>query len=300
MKTNSLKYKQTFIKDNGEQLVVNIRLDDQCENGHQEFAITADLYKDAGRSDRHCIAGGCIHDEILKIVPQFKIFVDLHLCDYKGIPMFAIANGFYHMEKGFNNITKSFKEDFCEYYRITPEQFDVLQKCKTQDQYALELFKMDVFSQWEKEANEAIGILERLTGDEFIVDSVRTQLDTRYDKECMEKLINLDNEGYFSEELVAQRFEEEQIAKRKVKLDNINEAYHKKVAELKADLYLDIIGIELFNTTENVIYYKHTDEVVMNWQDNIYSKKYTEEEYKAFQEACKKYPVFNDTKFTLK
>ena len=110
MKTNSLKYSTRKVVGN-KDITVNIRLNDECKNGHQDFSITGEIYQ-AGkpRNDRNMIMAGCCHEEILKYFPQFKIFIDLHLCDYKGIPMHAAANMHYHM-----NSDKMTIERFCKY-----------------------------------------------------------------------------------------------------------------------------------------------------------------------------------------
>ena len=92
------KYKNNF--DQNESIIVEIRLSDPCRNGYDDFAITATTYNIRG----HWQSCGCLHDEILKHFPEFQIFVDLHLCDDNGIPMYPIANnpytGFFAVQKG--------------------------------------------------------------------------------------------------------------------------------------------------------------------------------------------------------
>lgn len=71
------------------------------------FSITGATYEKLGRGQKYYdykyfenqkfefSTGGCIHKTILKHYPNFKVFVDLHLSDLKGIPMHFVANGFY-------------------------------------------------------------------------------------------------------------------------------------------------------------------------------------------------------------
>ena len=124
MKTNNLIHKAQKSKidyfGTKADIIVKISLNDECKNGHQDFAITADIYKAGYRSDRYFLAGGCCHDDIIKYFPEFKIFIDLHLCDFEGSPMYPSANGFYHLKNGFNNTTiqnPSFKKEYCDYYK---------------------------------------------------------------------------------------------------------------------------------------------------------------------------------------
>lgn len=171
MKTKSLKYTTTKVV-NGKDITVKIRLNDECKNGHQDFAITADIYQ-AGKPkiDRNLISAGCCHEEILKYFPEFKIFVDLHLCDYKGIPMHAAANMHYHI-----NSDKMSIEKFCNYYRITESQYDMLKGAYSKVHFAILLAQSPILSQWEHQAKEAIELLEQLTGYKLLIDSKRTQL----------------------------------------------------------------------------------------------------------------------------
>ena len=88
---------------NNEKIAVEISLSDDCKNGHNDFSITADIYEQRGSRYYH-VSCGCQHDEILKYFPEFQIFVDLHICDDNGVPMYPIANnpytGFFAVQKG--------------------------------------------------------------------------------------------------------------------------------------------------------------------------------------------------------
>ena len=69
---------------------VNIRYDDQCNNGHNTFSITSDIYKNGG-----WYMSGCCHDEIISNVPEFAHLVKWHLCSSDG-PLYYIQNSLYH------------------------------------------------------------------------------------------------------------------------------------------------------------------------------------------------------------
>jgi hypothetical protein len=67
------------------------------------FAITADLYEPHGtwdgraqyRNGREADAIGTMHDEIRVFAPELQPFIDVHLADLDGVPMHAVANGWY-------------------------------------------------------------------------------------------------------------------------------------------------------------------------------------------------------------
>jgi hypothetical protein len=65
-----------------------VRYDDECGNGHNTFAITADIYI-PGRRDIE--AGGCLHDEIAQHFPDLAPYIKWHLCSSDG-PMHYIQN----------------------------------------------------------------------------------------------------------------------------------------------------------------------------------------------------------------
>ena len=264
--SNSLIHRVNKIV-NIKHIYVTIRLDDQCKNGHQDFAITGDIYE-AGKPkiDRYHIGGGCIHDDILKYFPEFEPFVNLHLCDYKGAPMHASANMHYNMREGFNKTkpnSPKFLSEYCSYYRITESQFKQLQKAENEIQFALLLEKLDVLGQWEKEAKEAIKYLEKLTGVNFLVDSVRGQYIPPTSEQRAEEAKKV-KEGYYTE--AAKQAREE--LKKKAEFDKLEAEYNKEVEKhkLEYEVKKQVLTVGGSKALSNCIFYNHTKTLTFNWR----------------------------------
>lgn len=159
-----------YTRFKGQPLIINIRCDDECKNGHDTFAITADLLRKNKCSKSHydavffeptgeyhaMEACGCLHDIILKVRPDLKPFVDLHLADGDGVPMYAVENGKYHMRN---------KQTFTNYLRLTDEQANEFYSLPSTGEWNL-LFTQKIESmkpQWLSEANAAKELLKSLT-----------------------------------------------------------------------------------------------------------------------------------------
>lgn len=73
---------------------VDMRFDDNCRNGHNTFAITAEVRSPT----RGFEAGGCMHDEIAVVFPELAPLILWHLCSTDG-PMHYVANTVYHADE---------------------------------------------------------------------------------------------------------------------------------------------------------------------------------------------------------
>lgn len=75
------------------QIQVSIRFDDNCKNGHETFAITAEIANPGGH-DQDILACGCCHEEIAEAFPELAPLIQWHLTSADS-PMHYIANAVY-------------------------------------------------------------------------------------------------------------------------------------------------------------------------------------------------------------
>ena len=136
---------------------VKILLADDCKNNICDWSITADIYEQRKNGRFAWYAGGCCHEEILKRFPQFKMFVNLHLSNHYGAPMYPVENGFYH-------ITNSSKETAINYLRITEMEYNLLYLAEDKQYFKYLLYMLGIVERWKRESNEALKKLEELTG----------------------------------------------------------------------------------------------------------------------------------------
>jgi len=94
-------------------ITVNIRFDDECNNGHNSFAMTADIYEAGKLDDASSICFGMCHDDIKEHFPELEKYLKWHLCATDG-PLYYIENTMYHVHEAVKcalaNVTTSEKE----------------------------------------------------------------------------------------------------------------------------------------------------------------------------------------------
>ena len=278
MKTNSLKFTDNRTDKNGNQWEIKIRLDDECKNGYQEFSITGTCWeKGKPKVDKYLMRGGACGDTIAELFPEYEIFNRLHLCDYKGMPMYCAENMFYFLKNGFNSGStgEQFINEFCKYYRLTKEEFFKIYKAQSVTHFCILLEQSGIFEKWEKEAKKAIKLLEELTGNEFIIDSVKSQYNRPEQSKIFEELQKIEN-GFYSDEAIKQR-EIEQDEKDFLKIE---EEEAKEIEKIKLEYTVKkIIFRASKKAFKNFIFYNHTKQIKFNWTNT--NKQLTTEEIEA-------------------
>ena len=269
MKTNSLVYKEE--RSNSEITVrVTVRLDDECRNGHEDFSVTAGVYQyGMPKIDKYMVCCGCCHEEVLQLFPEFKQFVDLHLCDVNGAPMYAVSNRFYH--KGNN------PDKWVEYNHLMQEEANQMPLVEDQEHYQYLLNKLGVIDRWKAEAQAAIKVLELLTGKEF--ESIATRLSNYgFTPERFEELKKLEASGYYSVDAITSRMLANAETARLKVLAKIKADEKEEIAKIKRKFKIQNAFLAIGINNEDFIYYDHTNTIKFNWRG--YGKPLSDEEIK--------------------
>jgi hypothetical protein len=270
----------------GNRLDIHIRLNDECNNGHADFAITGSGYDKKSRSSY----GGCCHDEILKVRPDLKIFVDLHLSTADGVPMYAIENGYFHLQEGKKDIAK-------EYIRASNEQWALISQSADKEHYQYLVESAGLLGIWRAQAKSAIAMLEEMTGNKFKDSSTKKTFKplTKVQKNEIEsRILN----GYYLPSAIAARKAEAVKEAKEEALMDLLKGYEKEIAKKKTEYLIKRAVIEADLPIGNFIYYNHSNEAVFNWSDSSYSQKdnITKEQFEAFTGSVD-LPFFVNWKF---
>lgn len=286
--TNNIRYSVTKKNKAGNTVIIKIRLNDECKNGHNDFAITGEEYeKGKPLTDRNCIRCGAMGDDLAEWFPEFKIFNDLHLCDAKGAPMYAQGNGYYHM-------TKSSKEVAMSYLRITEYEYSQLAKADDQQVFTYLLDQLKIPARWEAEALEAIAELERLTGKKFVDDSTRYQFTPLTADEALLIEQRIES-GYYTPEAINARkwqaIEDKKMASYRELCAQRDKEISKANNEFNVLTTILLMGLPI----NNVIYYVGSNKVVFNWKS--WDDMITQEQFDSFISKVNRKYLPTDIKF---
>lgn len=276
--SSSLVYNTQVIIGPRHYLKISIKLSDPCNNGHEDFAITADEWENGCN-----LAGGCLHGEILKYAPQFAPFVSLHLSDMEGSPMYGVVNGFYHFQQ---------KAPFAQsYIRATKDQWAAIVSAqpRSEEEFSFLLESMGFRKQWQSEAKAAIRQLEKLTGKKF-KSAARKRNWEPLAKDTVKLMKKRQREGYYTPEAIAKRDEETARLKTEKRIAELTKGRNKAVAKAETEYRIKLYFAER-GLSENVIYHDHTNELCFNWSGDYSGKHFTQAEVDAIaaDEAGKNY-----------
>lgn len=276
MKTiDQLKY--TDSKEIGNKKInVKIALTYIDINGYAYFSITGDL-NEKQRNGRYTnVSSGCIHEEIIKYFPEYKIFIEVHCLNSYGMHSSFIEDSIYLLKEG--DIDKAKR-----YMQTGEEQISILSKYyKDKDTFLYMCYKLGIIDNFRTKAQKAISKLEELTGKKFENHDKEHKYDfPKLDDEKIKEIELKISQGNFNksyEELLKDDYAE----KCHKALKREEECYKKQIKEIndryKVITYILKCGI----LVDNVIYYSHSNKCIFNYSDSYNKIKF--EDYSNFMD----------------
>lgn len=199
MKKHELKYTETKQIGKNTFIYVDIGLRYIENNGYSYFYATGEKYSLNG-GIKKVFEFGCIHEEILKYFPEFKIFVHLQGNSSYGMPEYMLSNLKFEIEN--NEIaairrTLGISEELAKGITCWGEEIDYVK-------YFLE--ENGIIYHLRSKANKAIKMLEELTGHEFDnPDTLGIYDYTPLSKDAKDHIKKLHEKGYFTMDNVIKR-----------------------------------------------------------------------------------------------
>lgn len=262
MKKNWLEYTETKKIGKNTFIDVEIGLRYIEANGYSYFYATGEKYNLNG-GIKNVFDSGCIHDEILKYFPEFKIFVNLHGNDSYGMPTYMLSNLKFEIDN--NKIaaisrTLGISEEMAKEITCWGEEIDYMK-------YFLE--ENDIIFSLRRKSEKAIKLLEELTGDEFENPDILGIYDyIPLCKEVKDRIKNLHEKGYFTidnvikrrgekiREIQLQRLESEKkkLESEKKEIDNemqVLQYLYDKGIRIDCHAYLRSVNILSINLLKN-------------------------------------------------
>jgi hypothetical protein len=297
METKNLSYNVAkYFVENGVTYKMNVRisLGDSCKNGICDWSITADIYEKRRNGRFVWCASNCCREEILKHFPQFKTFIDLHLCNHYGQPMYPVENGFYHLKN-------SDKETTINYLRITESEYNVLRdSAEDKGYFTYLLYTLGIVDRWKQESLKAIKQLEALTGNTWenpykpenerfvlrLTDEERTLIENRI------------KDGYYTSEAIQERKDQKKREEYEKKRNEIIADCEKSIQEAENKKLVMLAVLDAGISLKNAIYYNHSNELAFNWND--YETKITQEQFDEFVKTVDKTKLPENITFKLK
>lgn len=281
MKARNLSYNvaRYYVEDGIiHKMDVRISLGDCCKNGVCDWSITADIYEKRRNGRFVLCASDCCHEEILKCFPQFKTFIDLHLCNHYGQPMYPVENGVYHL-------VNSDRKKAISYLRITETEYDILRdSVEDKENFKYLLYTLGIVDRWKQESLKAIKQLEALTGNTW---------EHPYKPENEHFALKLTDE-----EAIQAREDRKRREEYGKKRDEIIADYEKEIQKAENRKLVRLAVLDTGIPFKNVIYYNHTNELAFNWND--YEEKVTQEQFDKFVNTVDKNRLPKNITFKLK
>lgn len=270
----NLVYRNKFI-DGDLRAEVEVELYKLKGNKYPHWSVTGEIKKGYGRDLEEI--SGAIGDRLIEYFPEIEQFEKLHLSDGKGIPVWNITNGWYYKQ------TRN-REALKNNLRLSDEEADVLMNAPDKDSFRYYIHVSGIEKRWNKESEDAIAELERLSGDKLMVDEgeeIGQEVMTEEEVKVYEKKIS---EGYYHPDKVLERENKKKEEEREIALKDILDTYNKRkddAVKMRDLMQLLIDGgvpypcmLEVFSNKEVLVYVDQLKGIDSYYSEEEFDKLY--------------------------
>lgn len=254
---------------------VEVKLYKLRGNKYPYWSVTGTIKKGYGiELEEIC---GAIGDRLIEYFPEVEQFERLHLSDGKGIPNWSIENGWYYKKTRDREALKN-------NLRLSDEEVNVLMNMPDKDSFRYCIHVSGIEKRWNKESEDAIAELERLSGDKLVIDKgeeIGQEIMTGEEVMVHEKKIS---EGYYDSDKVLERENKKKEEEREIALKDILSAYNKRkddAVKMRDLMQLLIDGgvpypcmLEVFSNKEVLVYVNQLKGIDSYYPEEEFDKLY--------------------------
>lgn len=156
-----LCHKESKIKD-GIRVSIEIAIN---QSNHIYMSVCGEVHQMTKGRPSLLSCGQCT-EELREFFPEYHDFLDLHLSDMNGAPMYAVENGLYFLEHLHDTSNDYSILTIMKHFRISYQEAIELSISKRDTQ----LERINSYRlRWRREMNNAIERLEQLCGQKLIL-----------------------------------------------------------------------------------------------------------------------------------
>jgi hypothetical protein len=206
--------------------------------------------------------------------------------------MYPIENSYYIM-------TTDTKEKAVNYMRVTSNEYDILKNSGDKLHFWLQLENLGIVDRWQEEANKAIKLLEKMTGEVY-TDSSTKETMPRLTAEDRAAIVQKIESGYYSEKEINERKIKAVEDQREKTIQEVKDRAEKEIQKINNEKAVKLAVLSAGVPIDNFIYYDHSNEGVFNWYDSPYAKRVNPEQFTQFMKVVNLAELPNGIKFSLK
>ena len=238
---------------------LSVKLGDIYNTGNIQFSIRVRTEAKDCNDRWHEESWGFNGSFILEHFKDLFQYLWLHGNNFDGSPRYPVAEGAYLLRHNR-------KREACKLLRLDSEEVDMLMVPAHDPEYfSYMLHKIGRVDFWKESAEGLIKWLEEHTGETIDRDFGTSRSDIHTVEGKLDQMKQLEAEGYYDDENVMARFDEQYTAAIDNVRQEVNDQFVSQMRRLETERDVRLSILEAGITSSNIIIYEHDKSVNFNW-----------------------------------